>query len=77
MSIDLPALMRVVDDTRHDRRLNWRQVAAQTGISHVGLSKLLNNRVYPSTDTFVTLLDWLDLKPQALGTLLKTIIRET
>ncbi len=78
MTIDLPTLMRVVDDKRHDRRLTWKQVAEEIGISPNSLSqlKLGNNSI--GTNTFVSLLHWLDLLPQELWELMTTIIiRET
>lgn len=77
MTIDLPTLMRVVDDKRHDRRLTWKQVADETGIDHTNISHMKQGRRGMSTDTFVSLLHWLDLSPQELWELLDTIIRET
>jgi transcriptional regulator with XRE-family HTH domain len=77
MTIDLPALMRVVDDKRHDRRITWRQVAEETGITPSNMSRMRHGKIGPNLDTFAKLLHWLSLSPQELGELMKTIIRET
>jgi transcriptional regulator with XRE-family HTH domain len=77
MTIDLPALMCAVDDERHRRRVTWTRVAEETGIKSSTLSDLKHGKRRPATDTFVSLLHWLDFPPQELGELMKQIIRET
>ena len=58
--LDVPELHRRLDQRRRERGLDWKQVAAATGVSASTLSRLADGK-RPDADALVTLLVWLDL----------------
>ena len=58
--LDVPELRRHLDLRRRERGLDWKQVAAATGVSASTFSRLANDK-RPDADALVTLLVWLDL----------------
>jgi transcriptional regulator with XRE-family HTH domain len=58
--LDVPELRRRLDQKRRERGLDWKQVAAATGVSASTFSRLADDK-RPDADALVTLLVWLDL----------------
>ncbi|MFL6096003.1 MAG: helix-turn-helix domain-containing protein [Blastococcus sp.] len=58
--LDVPELRRRLDQRRRERGLDWKQVAAATGVSASTFSRLADGK-RPDADALVTLLVWLDL----------------
>jgi transcriptional regulator with XRE-family HTH domain len=58
--LDVPELRRRLDQKRRERGLDWKQVAAATGVSASTFSRLADGK-RPDADALVTLLVWLDL----------------
>lgn len=58
--LDVPELHRRLDQRRRERGLDWKQVAAATGVSASTFSRLADGK-RPDADALVTLLVWLDL----------------
>lgn len=70
--VDLTALMEVVDDTRHKRRMTWADVAEELGITRQYMSRLKTGKAdQPPIRTYVSILQWLGLSPSALGELVQ------
>lgn len=58
--LDVPELHRRLDQRRREQGLDWKQVAAATGVSASTFSRLADDK-RPDADALVTLLVWLDL----------------
>lgn len=59
-TINTVALYAALDAARHERRLSWRALASEVGVSPSLLSRL-SNGLKPDTDGFATLVAWLRL----------------
>lgn len=58
--LDVPELHRRLDQRRRERGLDWKQLAAATGVSASTFTRL-GTGSRPDADALVTLLVWLDL----------------
>lgn len=56
--LDVPALYAALDEKRRSRRLSWRQVAGEAGISPSTLTRMAQGR-RPDVDSFGALTGWL------------------
>lgn len=58
--VDVPGLYAALDAERTARRLSWRQLAKEIGVSPSLLSRL-GNDLRPDADGFATLVRWLNM----------------
>lgn len=58
--LDVPELHSRLDQRRRERGLDWKQVAAATGVSASTFTRISTGS-RPDADALVTLLVWLDL----------------
>lgn len=56
--LDVPALRAALDQQRRTRKLSWRQVAAEAGVSPSTLSRMTQGK-RPDVDSFAALVRWL------------------
>ena len=60
-SFDATAFFAALDSVRRARALNWKQVAAASGISQSTLTRLAQGK-RPDVDSLAALVDWADLR---------------
>jgi transcriptional regulator with XRE-family HTH domain len=60
-SFDAPTFFGALDAERQARRMTWKQVAAEAGISQSTLTRLAQGR-RPDVDSLAALVDWAGLK---------------
>ena len=60
-SFDAPSFFRALDAERQARRIMWKQVAAEAGVSQSTLTRLAQGR-RPDVDSLAALVDWAGLK---------------
>lgn len=58
--LDVRALYAVLDEQRKSRRLSWRQVANEAGVSPSTLTRLAQGK-RPDVDGFASLVGWLNM----------------
>jgi transcriptional regulator with XRE-family HTH domain len=58
---DAPAFFSALDAERQARRITWKQVASEAGISQSTLTRLAQGR-RPDVDSLAVLVDWAGLK---------------
>ena len=58
---DAEAFYAALDSQRHSRRLNWKQVAREAGISASTLTRIAQGK-RPDVDSLAALLTWSGLK---------------
>lgn len=63
-TFDHPAFVAELDRARKERRLSWRQVAAEADLEPSTLQRIVNGSV-PDLPRFAALLDWLSLPADA------------
>jgi len=63
-TFDHAALVAELERVRNDRRLSWRQVAAEAELEPSTLQRIVNGSI-PDLPRFAALLDWLSLPADA------------
>jgi len=58
--INVPALYAALDAVREHRKLSWRQLAREVGVSPSTFSRLAN-RQKPDVDAFLAMVRWLSV----------------
>jgi transcriptional regulator with XRE-family HTH domain len=62
--VDVPGLYAALDAARTSRKLSWRQVAGEVGISPSTMTRLANGH-RPDVDAFAALVRWLNLPAES------------
>ena len=62
--LDVQALRDALDHQRRTRRLSWRQVALESGVSPSTLSRMTDDK-RPDVDSFAALVKWLGVPADA------------
>lgn len=60
-TFDAPGFFAAVDAVRLERRLNWKQVASESGVSASTLTRLAQGK-RPDVDSLAALTDWSGLQ---------------
>ncbi|MCB9876985.1 MAG: helix-turn-helix transcriptional regulator [Planctomycetes bacterium] len=62
--LDVRALRDALDQQRRTRKLSWRQVASEAGVSPSTLSRMADDK-RPDVDSFAALVKWLGVPADA------------